>query len=742
MSVVSRSIKYFFIVIALLLLAVFVFVATFNANNYKPQIIEQVESATGREFTIDGDIVLSVFPWVGLKVEDAALGNAAGFRAEQFAAIKQLDIKVNVLPLLKKEVQINTVRLHGLNISLEVDINKHDNWSSLASSDKLSDSTDESPKETEAITESAVEEGEALPLQSLKVEGFEFVDAQIYYDDRSSNTKVTVSELNLSSSAIEFDQPVDIQFAARIENNQPLIDTRLKLITQLSFNKDFTRFDLSDFIFTIFADADANSGLGIKQDEQLEIKSSIQVLMDEQRVTLKQLQITALDTITQSDITVSQFLEAPLIQGDIEVQAFNARQVAARVGVELPVMAKMDALHQVSLKTKIKLQGETLQANDFSLMLDGNTLSGWLHVINLTKQQLRYDLAFDQLNVNDYLPPVVKQTSTNKIAVAEKTSAEKQTSGDEKIELPVEMMRQLDVQGDLRISALTAKEYDIKQFFMSLKAQNGKITINPLSLHVLEGEIGSVMKVNVQKAKPAYDISLDVNQVQAGPVVNPLLDGLMGDKPLKMDGAVNVTMDVKTTGESLNQLKKAGKGQIVLNMKETRVDGFDPEFYMRSSIADYVHSKGFGVSKTIMGSYKPRDVTVFDTISSTVKLSNGKASTNDFLMDSKRVQVRADGFADIMQDRLDVTSSIKLPRGKTVAEKILDSPVYVRIHGPFDALQYDLDKDRLKKSTTNVLEKEAKERAKEKAREKVDKEMKKTEDKLKDKLHDKLKSLF
>ncbi|MCK4676348.1 MAG: AsmA family protein, partial [Gammaproteobacteria bacterium] len=211
-----------------------------------------------------------------------------------------------------------------------------------------------------------------------------------------------------------------------------------------------------------------------------------------------------------------------------------------------------------------------------------------------------------------------------------------------------------------------------------------------------------------------------------------------GDKPLKMDGAVNVTMDVKTTGESLNQLKKASTGQIVLNMKETQVDGFDPEFYMRSSIADYVHSKGFGVSKTIMGSYKPRDVTVFDTIHSTVKLSNGKASTNDFLMDSKRVQIRADGFADIMQDRLDVTSSIKLPRGKTVTERILDSPVYVRIHGPFDALQYDLDKGRLKKSTTDLLEKEAKE----KAREKVDKEMKKTEDKLKNKLRDKLKSLF
>ena len=92
-----RLIKFFFILLALALLALLAFAATFDANNYKPQIIEQVEKATGRTFTIDGDINLSIFPWIGLKVESVALGNEKGFKAEQFAAIKQLDVKINVL---------------------------------------------------------------------------------------------------------------------------------------------------------------------------------------------------------------------------------------------------------------------------------------------------------------------------------------------------------------------------------------------------------------------------------------------------------------------------------------------------------------------------------------------------------------------------------------------------------------------------------------------------------------------
>jgi len=774
MSMMRRSFKFFFIVLALVLLALLAFVATFDANNYKPQIIEQVENATGRSFTIDGDINLSIFPWIGLKVEDVALGNAKGFKAKNFAAIKQLDIKINVLPLLKKEVEINTIRLHGLNVSLEVAKNKANNWSSLAQSGAEPAAETKTKKVDKAAPSKPQDKTPAAseadsPLQSLKIEGFEFVDAVIRYDDRSSNIQATVSELNLITSAIAFDEPVDVAFGARIKNNQPAIDTRLTLSTQLTINKDLTEFDLRDFAFSVIADANEF----IPQPEQIKIKTDINVSMDEQRVVVKQLQLSALGTTTVADITVSQFLTTPVIQGSVEVQSFNAREVAKRVAVELPKMAKDNALNRVAIKTQIKLRGEKFQANDFSLMLDDSTLSGWIHVLNLSKQQLRYDLAFDRLNINNYLPPEPapekKQVATKNAAPVEKTTASSEvaSTGDEKIELPLEMMRQLDIEGDFKIASLTAKDYQIKQLLMRLKAHKGEIDVKPLSMQLLQGQVNVAVKVNVQKATPAYGINLQVNQVQVGPVANPFLVGVMGDEPLEMEGAVNLTMNVKTTGDSINRLKQASKGRIVFDMKRTAVRGFDPEFYMRSSVARYVDSKGFGMSKTIMGSYKPREVTVFDKISSTIKLANGKARTDDFLMSAERVKVTAKGYVDIMQNSLDVISSVSLPRGKTVVEKILDKPVFVRVYGPFDALQYKLDTDKLKKSTTDVLKQQAKakldaekkrlkakvdaekKRLKDKAKAKADAERRRAEERAKkelkrgvDKLKDKFKGLF
>jgi AsmA protein len=767
MKTLFRIVKYVLVLVIVLLIALLAFAATFDANNYKPQIIEQVEKATGRDFSIAGDINLSVFPWIGLKVEDVSLGNEKGFSAKQFAAIKQLDIKVNVLPLLKKEVEINTIRLHGLNLALEVAKDKSNNWSGLAQAEAAATEAPAATAEPTATAETLPAEKAGLPLQSLMVEGFEFVDATILYDDRSTNTRATVSDLNLKTGAIQFEQPVAVSFSAHIKNEQPAIDSRLKLSTNLTFNKEFSIFNLSDFVFTVVTSANEF----IKQEEQLEIKTSIDVAMDEQRVVINQLQLSAMGTTTIANFSIMQFLQTPLIQGDIEVQPFNAREVAKRAGVVLPAMAKADALHEVALKTRIKLQGEKLDADDFSLKLDSSTLSGWLHVINIGKQQLRYDLAFDKITIDDYLPPVVEPTAGDKPAVAapgaETAAAAVSSTGDEKIELPLELIRKLDVQGDFRITSLTAKKYDIKQFAMTTTAQSGEIDIKPLSMQLLDGQVTSAVKINAQKDIPSYNINLDVSQLQAGPVANPFLVGIMGDKPLTMEGAVNLVAGIKTTGETVNQLKKASKGQIVLDMNETAVHGFDPEFYMRSSVAGYLSSKGFGESTAITGNYKPRQVTVFDTIHSTVNLADGKARTDDFLMDSLRVQVKAKGYVDIMQNAVDVTSSVRLPRGQTALEKVLDEPMYVHVHGPFAALQYELDTDRLKKSTTDVLENEAKakldaekQRLKEKAeaekqrlKDKADEERARAEEKAKqqlkdstekyqDKLKDKLKGLF
>ncbi len=770
MKKLPRGLKVFSLLLLLPIVAIIIFIATFDANNYKAQIIEQVEAATGRSFNVEGEIKLSIFPWIGLKVDTASLGNAKGFKAPQFASIEQLDIKVHLLALLRKQVEVNTIRLHGLKLSLEVAKDKSNNWSGLGQSSEAESGVPSdgatAPAEMKPTTLAPTTlNGHAdSALPSLNIKGIELVDAIVHYDDRSTNASTTVSGLNLKTGKMQFYVPVDVDFSAHIKNKAPAIDTQLKLTTKLTLDKELTVFNLRDVVLTVVLRANEF----IKQDEELKIKSSIDVLMDKQLITIKGLQLTALGIKARAEIQVSQLLKTPLIQGEVDVQPFNARDVAKRAGIELPEMAKDDALQKVSMQAKIKMQGEKLEANNFSLLLDESVFSGWVHMRDLSEQQLRYVLAADHFNIDHYLPPVTKDAVSDKAVVASAGEENPVTasvaavaaSADEKIELPIEMMRKLDIQGDLRITSLLIKAQEVKRFAMSVRAQKGEIVIYPLLMQVLEGTVASKVTLNVQNKIPAYTVNMEAKQLHLGPVVNPILKEAMEDEPISIKGAANLLMDIKASGETVKQLKQSSLGQIVLDMKDTEVNHFDPEHYMRKAVADYVQSKGLNLSKAIISEYRAKQRTVFDVIHGTVDLAKGKATTNDFIMRSPQVQVTAEGQVDILQNTLDMMSSTKLTSNRETLDKMLAEPIYVRVHGPFDALVYDLDRTRLAKSAVNALGGDAKakieaeklrlkekvEAEKQSLKDKADAERQRVEEKAKqqinDKLKDKLKGLF
>src|SRR5437868_5730524 len=54
--------------VVLLIAAVLIITATFDPNQYKPQIVKAVKDKTGRTLAIDGDIRLKLFPKIGAQV--------------------------------------------------------------------------------------------------------------------------------------------------------------------------------------------------------------------------------------------------------------------------------------------------------------------------------------------------------------------------------------------------------------------------------------------------------------------------------------------------------------------------------------------------------------------------------------------------------------------------------------------------------------------------------------------------
>ena len=286
--------KLFYVLVAVLFLALAAFVFTFDPNNYKDRITAEVEKQTGRDFEIAGDISLSVFPWIGVKVEKVKLANAEGFSHEAFARISQLDIKVMLLPLLRKELQVDKVRLHGLFASLEVDKDGNNNWSDLMAQEKPEIQPEQKAAEVE----------QGPPIAALAINGVELVDATVSWSDAKNAVQSSLSGFNLVTGAIRFNEPVDIRLDTGIKHNEPELDALLKLNTKLTFNEAFTNILLDALIVNVSANA---PGI-LKEQLDLLLQSDINIDLDQQVATLSHTRLSALDVTMHAELNVNNLL--------------------------------------------------------------------------------------------------------------------------------------------------------------------------------------------------------------------------------------------------------------------------------------------------------------------------------------------------------------------------------------------------------------------------------------------------
>jgi AsmA protein len=101
-----------------LLLAVIIAIiaTTFNPNDYKAQIVQFVLEKKQRTLKIEGDIKLAFWPKLGADLGKVSLSE---FKNEkEFAAINGAKVFLSILPLLKKELVIDTIRIDGVRANI------------------------------------------------------------------------------------------------------------------------------------------------------------------------------------------------------------------------------------------------------------------------------------------------------------------------------------------------------------------------------------------------------------------------------------------------------------------------------------------------------------------------------------------------------------------------------------------------------------------------------------------------
>ena len=140
----QKIIRFLFIglgaVIVLLVAAIAIFVAVFDANAYKDDLSGLVRKETGRELRFQGDISLTIFPALGMKLGGMTFANAPGFGELPMLSVREASISVDVLSLLAFAPEIDKLTLRDLEINLirnKVGVN---NWDDLVPAKSASSS--------------------------------------------------------------------------------------------------------------------------------------------------------------------------------------------------------------------------------------------------------------------------------------------------------------------------------------------------------------------------------------------------------------------------------------------------------------------------------------------------------------------------------------------------------------------------------------------------------------------------
>lgn len=236
------------VLVMVAVVGVAIFLLTFDPNTYKHKLSEAVQARYDRALTIDGDIELSLFPRLGLFVQDVSLSEA-GRPEDEFASIDSARVAVAVWPLLFNKLVVDHVALNGFRAQVVRDAEGRFNFRNLVdgglpvASFSADAGNPPAPAPVSAPTpgqaaagglagsiqagvNAVIGAGEAVQRteMSIDIAGLDLRGGEVFLRDEQSGSAVRIVGLNANTGRVTFDQPFDMNVSARIEGEAPAID--------------------------------------------------------------------------------------------------------------------------------------------------------------------------------------------------------------------------------------------------------------------------------------------------------------------------------------------------------------------------------------------------------------------------------------------------------------------------------------------------------------------------------------
>ena len=198
------------VVVALLISAIVsLAIYMFDANYFKSQIVDYVKVHNQRDLTLEGDIKVTFFPQLGLNSGKMSLSQRNSGKG--FASIENARFHIAWWPLLRKQLEIESVTLNGVHANVIRYKNGSTNFDDLLASDG------------------------SLSTIKFEIDNIKLKNSSVNLQDETAGIFLALHDLDIETGRLTDSVPGKVTANFRLESTKPRIDTKVKLSSHVLF---------------------------------------------------------------------------------------------------------------------------------------------------------------------------------------------------------------------------------------------------------------------------------------------------------------------------------------------------------------------------------------------------------------------------------------------------------------------------------------------------------------------------
>ncbi len=424
----------------------------------KSQLTAQVESATGRKLTVDGDLDLSLIPNVAVQMSDVHFANVPGSDVADMVSLDELRVVLKVMPLLSGAVEVSEFVLIEPDIHLEVDAEGNPNWEMQGAG-----------SEAESAEPTAEDGGGSLPISELKLGDIRLENGSLTYVDHGAGTEEKVEAINMKVGLDDIKSP-------------------LQMLGSLDYKGE-----------TIELDLGLNNPNAILEGDQSAFKLGV-------KSDLLQLGFAG-DLKNQG---------APSAAGDVDLSAPSVKKLLGWISGPVDFAGK--GLEQLTIAGKLNAAADRIAFTEATINLDQIQGQGEVTAdLAAAVPKIGGRLDLGAVDLNPYLPPSAEDDAGEPAQGSDGGQAAPASTdwSDEPIVVPP--LDAVDLAFELTLDKLLVQELKLDRTVLAFTMANNTLVADLREFGLYEGSGNGNLTLNVADGRPTIEKKFTLTGLQALP---------------------------------------------------------------------------------------------------------------------------------------------------------------------------------------------------------------------------------